>query len=129
MTDYSLDNDAGKLSFYGPQLINHIEYLQTTPSQRSSFGKYQKWINVRYSSTASKIWDDYDTSVTWDTLATTTTSTEFFGTPVNDIHEIFEGTGKKVFGETYAYPHVVPQSFSYKLFLASYGTIIKATPL
>ena len=74
-TDYSLDSKAGKFNFSGQQLINHFEYFQPNASQRESPRYiYPKWINVRYSGTASKTWTNY-TASTWQTVATSPSTT------------------------------------------------------
>ena len=128
-TDYSLDSKAGKLNFSGQQLINHIEYFQPTASQRNSpIYLYPKWINVKYSGTASKYWTDYTTS-TWQTVATSPATSVFVGTNPSDIQEVFSGTGKKIIGKDYAYPYLKPQSYSYRAFMAISTTRITATPL
>ena len=117
-TDYSLNSKAGKFNFSGKQLINHFEYFQPNSSQRNSpIYIYPKWINVRYSATASKIWNDY-TALTWQDVATSPATSVFVGTNPSNIQEVFSGTGKNIVGNDYNYPYLIPQSFSYRAFMA-----------
>ena len=128
-TDYSLDSKAGKFNFSGKQLINHFEYFQPNSSQRNSPRYiYPKWINVKYSGTASQTWTNYTTS-TWQVVATSPSTTVFVGTNPSDIQEVFSGTGKKIIGKDYSYPYLVPKSQSYRAFMSIATTIVNATPL
>jgi hypothetical protein len=75
-TDYSLDSKAGKFNFSGQQLINHFEYFQPNSSQRNSPRYiYPKWINVKYSGTASQTWNDYAKTGTITAVSPSTPST------------------------------------------------------
>lgn len=74
-TDYSLDSKAGKFKFSGQQLINHFEYFQPTASQRNSPRYiYPKWINVKYSETASNTWAEYSKTATITAVSSSTPS-------------------------------------------------------
>jgi hypothetical protein len=128
-TDYSLNSKAGKFNFSGKQLINHFEYFQPNSSQRNSpIYIYPKWINVKYSGTASETWNTY-ASLTWQDVATSPSTSVFVGTNVSDIQEVFSGTGKKIIGKDYSYPYLIPQSQEYRVFMSISSTIVNAIPL
>jgi hypothetical protein len=128
-TDVSLNSDAGKIKFWGPQITNHLEYFQPKTSQRASFINFYRWVNFLYSSTGTKTWNTiYNAGAnTWLSVAQTAASTRFIGTQLDDIYESFSGTGKSIFDDSSS--RIVPQTFSYKLFLTAYGNSVTPRPL
>jgi hypothetical protein len=128
-TDVSLNSDAGKIKFVGPQITNHFEYFQPKTSQRASFNNYYRWANVLYSSTATKSWNTIYNggSSTWLSVASTTASTSFIGTQIEDIHATFSGTKIATIDDSEL--SAIPQSFSYKFFMAAYGNSVTPIPL
>lgn len=126
-SDVSFNSDAGKIKFVGPQLTNHFEYFQPKTSQRASFNNYYRWANVLYSSTATKTWTTIYNSGNsdWIDIASSTASTSFIGTQLDDIYDVFSGTGNLELNDSAS--STVPQSFSYKFFMAAYGNSV--TPI